>query len=104
MEFKNTKQLLQTLGMLQASRSLTSGTMLFDAIKTSKIKLVIISSDMGLSQKKKITDKCAFYKIDYYKDLITSSELSKAIGRDNVRAVGIKNFSNAKWLRSIIEK
>ncbi|AXK51264.1 L7Ae/L30e/S12e/Gadd45 family ribosomal protein [Spiroplasma alleghenense] len=104
MEFSNSKKLLQTLGMLQSSRGLTSGSMLFEGIKTNKIKLVIISSDMGESQKKKITDKCIFYKIEYYSDLISSEELSKSIGRENVKAVGVKNFNNARWLKEIIEK
>ncbi|AHI53976.1 putative 50S ribosomal protein L7Ae [Spiroplasma sabaudiense Ar-1343] len=104
MNKENNSKLLQTLGLVQASRSLISGNTLFELVKAGKIKLVLISSDMGESQKKKLTDKCNFYKVNVYHDLMTSQELSHAIGKDNVKAIGIKDFKNAKWVKNIIEE
>ncbi|MBY7704616.1 ribosomal L7Ae/L30e/S12e/Gadd45 family protein [Vibrio harveyi] len=95
-------KLLNAIGMAYSSRNLTTGSKLLDQIKENKIELVIISSNMGLSQKKKFIDKCNSRNIEYISDLITKEELSKACGKAMVVAVGLKDPNFIKLIKSTL--
>ncbi len=67
-------------------------------IQTSQPTCVFLANDTGENTKKKIYDKCHSYHIDY-NDTYDASALSKAIGKENVKVVAIKDRSLLKALK-----
>lgn len=78
------------LGLAQKAFSLVIGDTLIDAIRKKKVYLVILAQDASLKRIKTITDKCSFYKIPVVM-VPEAVELSKAIGKEYVVAVGVAN-------------
>ncbi|MDE6952547.1 MAG: ribosomal L7Ae/L30e/S12e/Gadd45 family protein [Erysipelotrichales bacterium] len=89
------KEVYSLLGLCSCARKLSRGSLLIDDILHQKASFVIICEDASENTKKKISDKCQYYHVDY----IISGEidlLSHAIGKSNCVAVGIleKGFAN----------
>ncbi|ASP28093.1 50S ribosomal protein L7Ae [Spiroplasma corruscae] len=98
----NKEKLVSSLGIVSSANKLTYGSKLIDKIRENKVSLVIIVTDIGPSQYKKITNKCSFYNVKYYDNLLNGMELSKAIGKDNIKAVGIQDSNFIKLILSNI--
>lgn len=96
------KGYLNILGLASAARKIVSGETLLKNIKSKKVNLVLIASDASDNTKKKLTDKCHYYGIQYYIIDIESDILSKAIGKDNRVAVGIVDRGFSKKIKEII--
>lgn len=96
----NDQNVLNFLGLAARARKLQTGSSALQAIRTKSAFFVIIAEDASANTKKKFTDKCTYYHVDYvvWKD---SATLSYAIGQANrmVIAVTDKNFA-----RSLKEK
>ena len=54
------------LGLMQRSGNISYGETLIEEIRKNKVFVVIISDDIGETSKKKIVDKCTYYKIPYF--------------------------------------
>ncbi|AOG60289.1 putative 50S ribosomal protein L7Ae [Spiroplasma helicoides] len=98
------KDLLQVLGLVSSAGKIFSGDTLFKKIKTNQVKLVFTVSDMGSSQLKKINDKCTFYKIQIHNGLFDTEELNQAIGKENIKAIGIEDSNFVKLILSKIDR
>lgn len=74
-------------------------TMLYD-IKSHKVKLVVIANDIGESSKKKIIDKCNYYKVKYL--ILFDKEKMNSFFNKNISAFGItdKNLT-LKFLNNL---
>ena len=95
---------LNTLGFCKCAGKISYGETLLKDIKNKKVYLVVVASDASDNSKKKITDKCNFYKCEYLLCLDKVS-ITKAIGRvDLVSAVGIKDFNLMKKFKENIER
>ncbi|WP_339029366.1 50S ribosomal protein L7 [Spiroplasma endosymbiont of Cantharis nigra] len=99
----NIDKLLGSLGMISSAGKLVYGEKLFDQIKLTKVKIVLTTSDMGKSQLKKINDKAKFYNIKIINNLFDSEQLSKAIGRKNIKSIGINDDNFVKLILKNIE-
>ena len=78
-----------------------TGETLIKSISANKVELVLIANDASDNTKKKITDKCQFYHVDYF--IVDDIEtISKAIGKHNRVAVGITNQGFAKKIKEMI--
>lgn len=90
------QKFLNVLGLISKARKFVYGEKLSDKIKANKVFLVIISTDMSENQMKKLKNKCINSKIEVLVDYINSEQLSKAIGKENIKAIGITdiNFIN----------
>lgn len=73
--------------MATRARAIALGEAVIKAIQAKKTYLIIIADDCGNNMKKKLLDKCQFYNIPYI--FISASELEKAIGKENRKAVAI---------------
>ncbi len=82
------KDIMSLLGLVSRARKITSGETLIHDIRAKKVYFVIIAADASDNTKKKITDKCHFYKVDYVIDG-SIDDLSIAVGKYNRVAVGI---------------
>lgn len=96
-----THSYLNLLGLANAAKKLVSGETLLKCIRNKKIKLVLIANDASQNTKKKLTDKCHYYGIEYYIIEDDSQALSKAIGKERV-AVGISDTGFANKIKKII--
>ena len=75
--------------------------MLYD-IKSKKVFVVVIANDAGNANKKKIIDKCNFFKIPYFV-LMSKSELMSIFNR-NISSFGITDVNLAQKLINNIRK
>ena len=95
---------LNTIGMCKCANKISYGETLIKDIKKGNVCLVLICSDTSDNSKKKIIDKCNFYKCEYV-IAYTQEEVCKVIARvDVVSAVGIKDSNLAKKLKENIER
>lgn len=97
-------KVLSTLGLCACARKISYGETLLKEIKSKKVYYVVVASDASDNSKKRIVDKCNFYKCEYI-IILDKESISKAIGRlDLVSAVGIKDFNLIKKLKENIER
>lgn len=95
---------LNTLGMCACARKICYGETLLKEIKSKKVYFVVVANDASDNSKKKIIDKCTYYKCEYMICLDKES-ITKSIGRvDLVSAVGIKDYNLVKKLKENIER
>ena len=92
---------LNTLGLAARARKIVTGETLITKIRSNEVEFVIIASDASDNTKKKITDKCTSYKVEYV-IACTIDELSCAIGKKNRVALGIHDTGFAKILKEKI--
>lgn len=92
---------LNLLGLATRARSTVSGETLIKGIQSKNVCFVVIALDASENAKKKITDKCQYYGIDYVLIGDTVS-ISRAIGKYNRVAVGITNAGFAKKIKDEI--
>lgn len=90
---------LNNLGLCQRANGLISGeeNVIF-AIQANKIYYLFLANDASENTKKKIKDKAKYYQIEL-DDSYSSSELSKAIGKENRMIIGITNKGFLKILK-----
>lgn len=84
------------------SGNVSYGETLIEEIRKNKVYIVIISSDMGETSKKKIVDKCTYYKIPYFV-VLDKDSLSKAVGKGSISSIGIKSIGGAKKIQNILK-
>ena len=81
--------------------------MVVKALQDKKAVKVFYSCDASANTEKRITDKCAYYKVECVRTSYTSEELGRAVGKTGaVCALGItdKNFSNELSTLNLNEK
>lgn len=70
-------------------------------IQRSQAKLVLLTSDIGVQTKKRLTDKCKAYAIPVF--IVHETDvLSKAIGSQNRVAVAILDDGFAKGIKELL--
>lgn len=85
---------LNTLGLAYRARKAVLGEEVLNRI--DKIKLMFIASDISEKSRERYEKKCHYYKIDHI-DEYSGEQLSSALGKNNVKVVGIldKGFKDA---------
>ena len=91
-------------GEREEGEKISYGETLLKEIKSKKVYFVVVASDASDNSKKRLIDKCTFYKCEYTV-ILDKESISKAIGRlDLVSAVGIKDLNLVKKLKENIER
>ncbi|MBQ6218048.1 MAG: ribosomal L7Ae/L30e/S12e/Gadd45 family protein [Erysipelotrichaceae bacterium] len=85
---------LNTLGLAYRARKAVLGEEVLNRI--DKIKLMFIASDISEKSRERYEKKCHYYRIDHI-DEYSGEQLSSALGKNNVKVVGIldKGFKDA---------
>lgn len=92
-------KILQLLGLIyKAKKMVISEDEVLDHLST--IRYMFIANDISTKSKERFLKKCSYYKIDY-SDKYSSEDLSKSIGKDNVKVIGI---TDKGFVKSIKEK
>lgn len=87
--------------MAQRANKLISGEgFCVDAIRNHEAYVILLASDAGMNTTKKIIDKANFYQVKVI-NCFTSSELSKAIGKNNRMVIGVTDPGFAKKIKEI---
>ncbi|QWB99619.1 YlxQ-related RNA-binding protein [Mycoplasmatota bacterium] len=95
-------KILSALGLCQRANLLVSGEeMSLEKIKSNQAKLVILATDAGFNTTKRVTDKSKTYHVQVI-DILTSDEISKAIGKANRKVIAIKDQGFAKKIKSLL--
>ncbi len=95
---------LNTIGMCKCANKISYGETLIKDIRNHSVSLVVICKDTSEGSKKKIIDKCIYYRCEYI-IAFTQEEMAKTISRvDPVSGIGIKDSNLAKKLKENIER
>ena len=96
-------KVLSFLGLLYRGRGISLGDALLADIKSKKVSLVIYAIDSGESVKKKLLDKCSFYKIENI-GMFSKVELGTALGKGQLSAIGIIDYKASKKIKDSLKK
>jgi len=79
---------LQFLGLIYRAGKLVLGEEILKQIK--KIRLLIIASDISEKSRQRLKKKTYYYQIPMINSY-SSEQISSALGKNNVRVIGIKD-------------
>lgn len=87
-------EVLSLLGLAYKAKKIVLGEEIFNRI--NNVKLVFIASDISPKSLERYDKKCYYYNITHI-DKYDSEELSKALGKNNVKTIGIidEGFKNS---------
>ena len=93
-EIKKSKKMLSTIGICAKARKLIYGIpLLCEAMKSggkSTPILVLVANDISENSRKRITDRCKFYSVEYIILPIGAEEFGMTVGKKTaLGAVGI---------------
>lgn len=77
---------LQLLGLIYKAKKLIFGEEVLNRI--DEIKLMIIANDISEKQRIRFEKKCHYYQIDVL-SIFSSEQLQNALGKKNVKVIGI---------------
>ena len=102
------KKLLGALGLaVNASRAVVGVELVCSALKAGGAKaprLVISACDVSDNTRKRIGDKCSFYKVKRIEISISAQELASALGKSApIGAVGIVDESFCRLVEQYLE-
>ncbi|SDJ71636.1 YlxQ family RNA-binding protein [Sediminibacillus albus] len=98
------KDYLNLLGLAFRAGKLSLGEeAIIRDIQRQKAKLVLIARDTGVQTRKKITDKCLYYKIPLI-EVDDRETISQAIGKSGRVAVAILDTGFAAKLTSLLDE
>ncbi|MCH5180229.1 MAG: ribosomal L7Ae/L30e/S12e/Gadd45 family protein [Erysipelotrichales bacterium] len=80
--------ILQTLGLAYKAKRILIGEDIITSLKTKKVVLIILTSDVSDNTRKRFHDKAKFYDVDIIESF-TKSDLGEALGKGYVSAIGI---------------
>lgn len=88
---------LKILGLAYKARKAVLGEEVINRI--SKVRLMFLASDLSIKSRERYEKKCFYYSIRSI-DSYSGEELSAALGRNNVKVIGI---TDEGFARSIIK-
>ena len=88
--------ILSLIGLAYKAKKIYLGKQNLDNLKD--IKYMFIASDASDKTKERFIKKCNYYSIEYCLD-INGEQLSKAIGKDNVKIIGINDEAFVEMIK-----
>lgn len=97
------QQWMSLLGLANRARKVISGEELtIKEIRSGKAKLVLLAGDASANTEKKVTDKCAYYKVPLLK--VENRELlGKAIGKEARVVAAVLDTGFAGKLQTLLD-
>ena len=88
-----------TIGLAYKAKKVCVGTEItVEKIRNNQVFLVILAADASDLTKKKIQDKTTYYKVELISS-INTLELSNAIGKSNIKVIGIMDRGFAESIK-----
>lgn len=77
------------IGLALRARKVSVGTdVTLTSLRNKKVLLIILATDASNTTKKKVYDKAKTYEVEVIEEL-TSFEISNALGKDDIKVIGI---------------
>ena len=89
---------LNLLGLVYRAKKIILGEEIINRFKD--VKLLFLASDISEKSRERYEKKCHYYQIEHI-DKFDSEQLSNALGKNNVKAVGV---IDAGFTKSIMKK
>ena len=91
---------LKVLGLAYRAKKVVLGEEILN--KISRVKLMFLAEDISAKSRERFEKKCYFYGIDQI-DQYSSADLSKCLGKGNIRAIGITDQGFAQSIMSKVQ-
>lgn len=89
-----------TIGLAFRARKVIVGTdSTIASLRMGKLQLIVLATDASHTTKKKVYDKAKFYQVEVIEDL-TSFDISMALGKDDIKVIGITDRGFSQLLMS----
>jgi len=96
------EKILNLLGLaMRAGKLVTGEELTIGDIRSNKAKFVLVAADASENTRKKIKDKCSYYKVPCDESFF-QAELSHAIGKTRM-VIGINDQGFAKKFKELIK-
>ena len=95
-------KIINLLGLIRRANKMVMGETILEYFSKGKIHFLFIATDASEKTKERYLKKCDYYNISYDMSL-SSAELAQAIGRNNVKTIGVTDEGFAKSLLKIKE-
>jgi len=96
-------KMLSFLGLIRKSGKLILGyNKCEEAVKTRKVKLLVLSKGASENTKDKFRGYCEKYKVPFIEDF-TPDELGYALGYEGIAVVGVSDRNMAEKLKTLYE-
>ena len=69
------------------------------SLRMGKLQLILLATDASHTTKKKVYDKAKFYQVEVIEEL-TSFDISMALGKDDIKVIGITDRGFSQLLMS----
>jgi ribosomal protein L7Ae-like RNA K-turn-binding protein len=77
------------IGLAYRARKVVVGTdVTITALRNGKVQLILLATDASHTTKKKVYDKAKTYQVDVIEEL-SSHDISYALGKDDIKVIGI---------------
>ncbi|MCM3732126.1 YlxQ family RNA-binding protein [Fictibacillus nanhaiensis] len=86
----------------RAGKVISGEELVVKSIQKQNAKIVLLSKDASENTKKKVTDKCLFYNIDYVW-IEDRNVLGKAIGKEQRVVVAVNDQGFSKRLKELLD-
>ncbi|MFA5560990.1 MAG: ribosomal L7Ae/L30e/S12e/Gadd45 family protein [Acholeplasmataceae bacterium] len=89
--------MLKLIGLAYRAKKVAVGTeLVLNKVRQKQVFLVMIATDTSQGTKKKVYDKCKTYQVEVM-EMFASNEISEAIGKRDIKVLGItdQGFSKA---------
>ncbi|MDL2281295.1 ribosomal L7Ae/L30e/S12e/Gadd45 family protein [Selenomonadales bacterium OttesenSCG-928-I06] len=102
-EENKTKKLKSLLGFAQKSGKLISGEeSILKAIKSNKVKLLLIASDSSENTKETYFNQVVYYNVPCKETVLTKEEIGSSIGKVQRSAVAIADEGFTKAILNLV--
>lgn len=99
----NLQRLTALLGLAQKARKLVSGELAVEqAVRSGKVKLLLIATDASDNAKKGYHDMAAFYGVECH-EVLSKTQLGISIGKPHRVALAITDAGFCKSVRELLE-
>lgn len=98
------KRILSLLGLAARARKIITGEeLVIKEIRQNAIRLVLLAEDAAEGTKKKVTNKCSYYKVPI-RIVGNRQELGQAIGKGERVVIGVIDQGFANKLISLMDE
>ncbi|MBQ3295717.1 MAG: 50S ribosomal protein L7ae [Erysipelotrichaceae bacterium] len=91
--------ILNILGLAYRAKKVVLGEEVLNRI--SKVRIMFLASDLSVKSRERYEKKCFYYNIEHI-DSYSGGELSSAMGRNNIKVLGITDEGFAQSIRKKI--
>ena len=96
--------MINTIGLALRARKVALGTdMTITRLRTKNVFLIILATNASHTTKKKVYDKAKTYGVEVI-EVLTSDEISRALGKEDIKVIGITDRGFSQLLMNQIRK